>query len=187
MACEDNKDLPLYDPDLLDKFDLGERYNTLKKDPVLKVRPLLASDYNRGFLDLLKELTEIGDVSQKQFEDQFALMRNSQGMYYCTVIVDQNKNQIVGAATLLMERKFIRNCAMRARIEDVVVSSDYRGKQLGKCILELLTKLGQALGAYKITLDCKDQMIPFYESLTYQKEMGNANCLSIRYAKKDML
>ena len=47
--------------------------------------------------------------------------------------------------------------------------------------------MGQALGAYKITLDCKDQMIPFYESLTFQKEMGNANCLSIRYAKKDML
>ena len=47
-------------------------------------------------------------------------MRNSQGMYYCTVIVDQNKNQIVGAATLLMERKFIRNCAMvRHLIESI--------------------------------------------------------------------
>lgn len=178
------QDCPLYNPELLDKFDLGERYNTLKQDPTLKVRPLLASDYGRGFLDLLKELTEVGDISQKQFEDQFTLMRNSQDMYYCTVIVDQNKNQIVGAATLLMERKFIRNCAMRARIEDVVVSSDYRGKQLGKCILQLLTNLGQALGAYKITLDCKDQMVPFYESLGYQKEAGNSNCMSIRYKKK---
>jgi len=50
-------------------------------------------------------------------------------------------------------------------------------------ILELLTKLGQALGAYKISLDCKDQMVPFYESLGFKKEIGNSNCLSIRYTK----
>jgi len=117
----------------------------------------------------LKELTEVGDITQEQFEDQFASMRSSPGMYYCTVIVDQNKNEIVGAATLLME-KFIRQCAMRARIEDVVVSPNYRGKQLGKCIVDLLVKLGQALGAYKISLDCKDQMIPFYESLGFKQD-----------------
>jgi len=126
------EDIPLYDPDLLNKFDLGERFNTLKQDPTFKVRPLLASDYSRGFLNLLKELTEVGDITQDQFEDQFALMKSSTGMYYCTVIVDQNKDEIVGAATLLMERKFIRQCALRARIEDVVVSSNYRGKQFGK-------------------------------------------------------
>jgi len=180
------EDLPLYDPDLLDKFDLGERYNILKQDPVLKVRPLCISDYSRGFLNLLKELTEVGDITQEQFEDQFASMRSSPGMYYCTVIVDQNKNEIVGAATLLMERKFIRQCAMRARIEDVVVSPNYRGKQLGKCIVDLLVKLGQALGAYKISLDCKDQMIPFYESLGFKQEIGNSNSLSLRYPKAQL-
>nr|CAG4642858.1 EOG090X0FKI [Evadne anonyx] len=177
------EELSLYDPELLDKFDLGERYKVLKKDPVLKVRPLLASDYSRGFLNLLKELTEVGDITQEQFEDQFGLMRSSPGMYYVTVIVDQNKNEIVGAATLLMERKFIRQLAMRARIEDVVVSPNYRGKQLGKCIIELLIKLGQELGAYKISLDCKDQMIPFYVSLGFKQEEGNSNCLSLRYSK----
>ena len=48
-------------------------------------------------------------------------------------------------------------------------------------IVELLTNLGHGLGAYKMSLDCKDQMIPFYESLGYQKEAGNSNTLSIRY------
>ena len=64
------EDIPLYDPDLLNKFDLGERFNTLKQDPTFKVRPLLASDYSRGFLNLLKELTEVGDITQDQFEGQ---------------------------------------------------------------------------------------------------------------------
>lgn len=67
------EDLPLYDPDLLDKFDLGERYNILKQDPVLKVRPLCISDYSRGFLNLLKELTEVGDITQEQFEGQLTV------------------------------------------------------------------------------------------------------------------
>lgn len=171
----------MYDPELLEKLNLGERHEMLKTDKSLFVRPLIASDYGRGYLTLLKQLTEVGDISKEQFLEQFYFMKNSQGTYYCTVIVDKDKDQIVGAATLLMERKFIRNCALRARLEDVVVSSDYRGKQLGKCIVEIVTNLGRALGAYKMTLDCKDSMIPFYEGLGYGREAGNANTLSIRY------
>ena len=66
------EELPLYNPDLLEKFDLGERFNTLKQDPIFRVRPLLASDYKRGFLNLLKELTEVGDITKDQFEGQLA-------------------------------------------------------------------------------------------------------------------
>jgi len=176
-----NGKTPLYDPELLEIHNLGERHRLLKLDNSLHVRPLRASDYGRGYLTLLKQLTEVGNISYEQFLEQFNYMKNSHGTYYCTVIVDTNNDQIVGAATLLMERKFIRNCALRARLEDVVVSSDYRGKSLGKCIVDIVTNLGKALGAYKMTLDCKDSMIPFYESLGYGREAGNANTLSIRY------
>nr|CAG4648311.1 EOG090X0FKI [Moina brachiata] len=175
-------DIPLYDPEILNKYNLGERHETLKQDESLVVRPLYASDYDRGFLDLLKELTEVGDISKEKFLDQFNNMKSCEDTYYCTVIVDTIKDRVVGAATLLLERKFIRNCSKRARLEDVVVSPNYRGKQLGKCIVEILTNLGKALGAYKMTLDCRDPMIPFYESLGYTKESGNSNCLSVRYS-----
>ena len=53
-------------------------------------------------------------------------------------------------------------------------------------IVDLLVKLGQALGAYKISLDCKDQMIPFYESLGFKQEIGNSNSLSLRYPKAQL-
>lgn len=39
-------------------------------------------------------------------------MKNSHGTYYCTVIIDTIKDRVVGASTLLMERKFIRGCAL---------------------------------------------------------------------------
>ncbi|XP_046440052.1 probable glucosamine 6-phosphate N-acetyltransferase [Daphnia pulex] len=175
------EEVPIYDPELLKKFNLGERYETLKQDESLHVRPLYMSDYGRGFLELLGELTQVGNISEKQFQEQFQMMKSSHGTYYCTVIIDTIKDRVVGASTLLMERKFIRGCAWRARLEDVVVSPDYRGKQLGKCIVEILTNLGKALGAYKMTLDCNDKMLTFYNQLGYAKEPGNSNVLSIRF------
>lgn len=54
------------------------------------------------------------------------------GGYYITVIEDTRNNKIIGAATLITEFKFIHNCALRGRLEDVVVNNTYRGKQLGK-------------------------------------------------------
>ena len=69
----------------------------------------------------------------------------------------------------------------RARIEDVVVSDQYRGRQLGKFLLVVLTLLAKQMGCYKISLDCKDTMRPFYESLGYNKEDANGNSLVIRY------
>lgn len=48
-------------------------------------------------------------------------MKNSHGTYYCTVIVDTIKDRIVGASTLLMERKFIRGCALVGQIYLIIM------------------------------------------------------------------
>lgn len=41
--------------------------------------------------------------------ERFAKMRGS-GDYYVTVIEDTRKNEIIGAATLVIEHKFIHDC-----------------------------------------------------------------------------
>lgn len=43
--------------------------------------------------------------------DRFAQMRAS-GDYFVTVIEDTRKSKIIGSATLVLEKKFIRNCAI---------------------------------------------------------------------------
>lgn len=53
--------------------------------------------------------------------EQFNLMKNSHGTYYCTVIIDTTKDRVVGASTLLMERKFIRGCAWVSKQATLVV------------------------------------------------------------------
>eukprot|EP00095_Tigriopus_kingsejongensis_P009253 maker-scaffold922_size80897-snap-gene-0.20 protein:Tk09253 transcript:maker-scaffold922_size80897-snap-gene-0.20-mRNA-1 annotation:"conserved hypothetical protein" len=125
----------------------------------LKVRPLGTGDFDR---------------------ERFSAMKNSNGTYFVTVIEDMETDQIIGTATLVMERKFIRGCAKKGIIEDVVVSNEYRGKQLGKLIVVSLIELGKSLGCYKISLNCADPMIKFYCSLGFKQESGNANFLQLR-------
>lgn len=66
------------------------------------------------------------------FTARFDEMAGSPGTYYIMVIEDTNTGQAVASTTLAVEKKFIRGCACRGRIEDVVVDEGYRGRQLGK-------------------------------------------------------
>lgn len=117
-------------------------------EPWLKVRPLQDGDFNRGFLQILSQLTTVGEVSQSMFLSEFVIIINkfvfilkyldrfaqmrAAGDYYITVIEDTRSNKIIGSATLVIESKFIHGCGIRGRLEDVVVDDTYRGKQLGK-------------------------------------------------------
>lgn len=109
------------------------------------------------------------------------------GDYYVTVIVDSRYDKIIGSATLVLEHKFIHGCSVRGRLEDVVVDDTYRGKQLGKLIVVTVSLLAQRLGCYKMSLDCKDKLIPFYKSIGYVLEPGNANTMNIRYEQSNSL
>ena len=43
-----------------------------------------------------------------------------------------------------------------------------------------MTLLGKLVGCYKMTLECKDDKIPFYENHGYKKDVGN-NFMVQRY------
>jgi len=178
---------PLYDPSILLKLDWSDvkhmknGISSSNPGPGLRVRPLCKADYDRGFLSLLAQLTKVGDISKEKFYDRFDMMKRCPGHYYVTVIEDITKGTIVASATLAVEFKFIRGCALRGRLEDVVVSPDYRGMQLGKLIVSTITLLGKQTGCYKMGLDCNDSMKGFYSSLGYAGEEGNDNAMIIRF------
>lgn len=48
-------------------------------------------------------------------------------------------------------------------------------------IVVTVSLLAKELGCYKMSLDCKDKLIPFYKSIGYTLEPGNANTMNIRY------
>ena len=140
----------------------------------LIARPLERTDYEKGYIPLLSQLTRVGEYTRELFEAQFDGMKQSPGIHLILVVEDPGANgtsgMVVASASLIIERKFVHQAALRGRIEDVVVDEGYRGKHLGSMLLETLKMLAQTLGCYKLTLDCKEKMLPYYTKLGYVDE-----------------
>ena len=55
-----------------------------------------------------------------------------------------------------------------------------RGRQLGKLLLATLTLLARRQGCYKVTLNCADPMVKFYNGFGFRCEEGDANFMALR-------
>ncbi|CAH1262731.1 GNPNAT1 [Branchiostoma lanceolatum] len=180
----------LFDPSILADLDYSSWKSSFRPgvsphNPPhgLKVRPLCATDYDKGFLGVLAQLTKVGTVTREQFMARFNAMKDDKSYYVC-VIEDLNKREVIGAATLVIEQKFIHSCGMRARVEDVVVDDTYRGKQLGKILTVVLIMLSKHLGCYKISLECTDQKLPFYQQVGFKQD--GTNYMVLRWEQNDV-
>lgn len=145
-----------------------------KSSRKLLMRPLERTDHSKGYLALLSQLTVVGEYGREVFEAQFDGMKEMKGCHFVVVVEDPGdhgaEGRLVASATLIIERKFIHHACLRGRIEDVVVDKEYRGMHLGSLLMETLKMFSQDLGCYKISLDCKDDMLPYYTKLGYVNE-----------------
>ena len=61
-------------------------------------------------MDVLGQLTVVGDVNQQSFEARYDwLFPKHADTYFIIVIVDKKQDIVVGSATLMLERKFLRS------------------------------------------------------------------------------
>ncbi|UZJ52950.1 hypothetical protein CBS101457_002270 [Exobasidium rhododendri] len=158
-----------------DQLDLLFESSLIPKDASaglssdLHIRPLAATDYERGHLSVLQALTETPDPGQAAYRKQFQLMKASQPQsYYTLVILDKASDKIVAVGSLLLEFKFIRNLGSAGHIEDIAVDANVQGKGLGKKMINALTLLSESLGAYKVILDCSADNQAFYQKCQYK-------------------
>lgn len=68
------------------------------------MRPLQRDDYSNTYLDVLRVLTQVGDITREEFELRFDQMKASTGGYHILVILD-GESKIVGTGALIVERK----------------------------------------------------------------------------------
>uniref|UniRef100_A0A0C9S4U9 Glucosamine 6-phosphate N-acetyltransferase n=1 Tax=Wollemia nobilis TaxID=56998 RepID=A0A0C9S4U9_9CONI len=133
------------------------------------LRRLEPSDYTKGFLELLRQLSVCGNVSQQEFTNRFQELQGLGDDHVISVIEDTDQNRIVATGTIFVERKFMRTCGKVGHIEDVVVDSSVRGKHLGHKILRFLKEHARVNGCYKVILDCSVENQGFYEKLGFKK------------------
>ena len=83
----------------------------------------------------------------------------SNQVYFPIVIISKANDQVVGTGTVFMEKKFLRGLSTVGHIEDIAVDKNQQGKKLGLRIIQALTSISEALGAYKTILNCSDHNI----------------------------
>jgi glucosamine-phosphate N-acetyltransferase len=69
-----------------------------------KIRSLRRTDYETGFLDCLRVLTTVGNISQEQWVERYDWFTQRDGGYYILVVEDE-KDRVVGCGTLVVEKK----------------------------------------------------------------------------------
>lgn len=74
--------------------------------PGYRFRALRRSDYNSGFLDCLRVLTTVGEITEEDFQKQYDAMDEQEG-YYIMVIEDtaRKEHAVVATGALMVERK----------------------------------------------------------------------------------
>lgn len=114
------------------------------------IRPLRRSDYQRGYLDVLRVLTTVGEISEEQWDKRFDWIKSRNDEYYMLVVCD-GADRVVGTGSLIVERKFIHELGMVGHIEDIAVEKGQQGKKLGLRIIQALDFVAAQVGCYKVS------------------------------------
>lgn len=131
------------------------------------VRKLEPEDVDRGFLELLAQLSpSAAKVSREQFAARLGEIRAGPEHVY----VIQDGDRIVACGTLVVERKFARDCGACGHVEDIVVDERARGRGLGVVIVRALTIVAEMVGCYKVILDCSEENQGFYEKCGLERK-----------------
>ena len=133
----------------------------------IEIRDIIESDIDIGFLESLDSLRNASDLDKKTAKDILKkIIENPDHIIHVAEI----DGKIVGSTTLLIEQKFIHNGGKVGHIEDVVVSKEFEGRGIGIKLVTSLLEVAKTKNCYKTILDCKNELIPFYERIGFKQE-----------------
>ena len=128
------------------------------------IRPLEATDYDKGFMELINYFTKFPKtISKMDFLKQFYKIKSSS----TEVFVFEKDNQIIATGAIHEEYKFHNNFKGIIHLQDVVVKEEYRGHGYGKQMIHFLIEASKTKNCYKIVLNSKPENILFYQKLGF--------------------
>ena len=100
-SSTEKSDIYLFDPDILKNVDISKRKSNLSPEITpsspgegLVLRPLSILDFDKGYIELLANLTKVGVVTKEMYEQQFIKMKQTPNTYYIAVIEDVTKGSL---------------------------------------------------------------------------------------------
>ncbi len=115
-----------------------------------------------GLLALLQQIKpeEKTNVETSRLEKTMSEIIGNKNHYIAVYELD---NRLVGTATLIIQLNLTHDGRPYGHIENVVTDKEYRGRGVGKGLMDFLIKEAKERGCYKLVLDCAKDKIPFYE------------------------
>jgi glucosamine-phosphate N-acetyltransferase len=126
-------------------------------------------EIKNNYIDLLSQLTDIEFIANNDFVNQIAEISNIGDTIVCYYIdIETELPCIIAAGTIIYEPKIIHGCKPVGHIEDIVVDVKYRSNGIATKIVKELVHLAKINNCYKVTLDCKTDLIPLYERAGFE-------------------
>ena len=123
----------------------------------MKIRELAYTDY-----------TQVIEIWKKSFSNNFD--KNINTTYLSdpssVTLVSIDNDTITGVASLHIIKKLTRTLGL---IEDVAVNENYRGKGIGKKLVEKLIEIASEKGCDKTVLNSSEKNSEFYEKIGFEK------------------
>lgn len=116
-----------------------------------------------------EDIKQVIDIWTNSFSRNFSKPVNSEYLSdpNSTTIVISIEDIIVGVASIHIIKKLTRILGI---IEDVAVNEKYRGKGVGKKLVERLILIGKQKNCDKIVLNSSEENSKFYEKIGFKKK-----------------
>jgi glucosamine-phosphate N-acetyltransferase len=126
-------------------------------DARCEIKLLWAPDLGESFVATMECLSPVG-MNHDQLVKVFT-QRLKSGVQTFIAVVGA---QVIGTASLHVLPKLAHQGHPAGLIEDVVVQKDSEHRGVGRALVQRCIEEAHKHGCYKITLDCKAELAPFY-------------------------
>lgn len=120
-------------------------------------------------INLFKLLSQLTVSPELKHSEVLSIVNNLNDNHYIFIYENFEKDPI-GIITLLIEQKLIHGGKCVGHIEDLVVDNNYKGRGIASQLINHCTKIAEENNCYKIILDCKEELIPFYNKNNFKKQ-----------------
>ncbi|OIR58673.1 MAG: glucosamine-6-phosphate N-acetyltransferase [Amphiamblys sp. WSBS2006] len=133
------------------------------------IRKLEVADYNKGYLECLNDLTDVGDITKEQFTKRYDEIAAKGDACHMFVVVHKPTGNIIGAASVILQKKFVHSCCSIGHLEDVVIKKEHQMKGVGTTIVKHVVEHARSLGCRKVITNVEKEFLPFYNKCGLEK------------------
>jgi glucosamine-phosphate N-acetyltransferase len=128
------------------------------------------TDIKNQYIILMNQLTTSSNILNEIFLENIKKIHLFGIIIIAWIELEDNKFELIGSGTIIIEPKIIRSGKSVGHIEDIVVKDNYRGNKISFNILNKLKEYGKNNNCYKVILDCDEKLEKFYELNNFKKK-----------------